>query len=52
MYQCIDCNIEFNEPLQFEEYRGECHGTPAYENFYGCPCCGGGFDEIEQEKEV
>lgn len=47
MYHCIDCDRDFDEPAQYQEYRGECHGTPAYETVYACPICGGDFETKE-----
>ena len=27
---------------------GECHGSPAYEEFSGCPICNGEYEETKQ----
>jgi len=45
MFICEDCGAIFEEPDVWEEYRGECHGSPAYEKMCGCPYCRGGFSE-------
>lgn len=50
VYYCADCDLEFDEPKQWSEYRGEHFGTPAYETMYGCPICGGGFDVINRKE--
>lgn len=52
MYICLDCDVEFEEPAQWQEFRGECHGSPAYETMYGCPYCKGSFDVVEDEDEI
>jgi hypothetical protein len=41
-YKCNGCGHTFEdgEFAKKEEYRGVCHGTPAYENVYCCECCG------------
>lgn len=50
-YRCLDCGLEFETPAHWEEYRGECHGVPAYETVYGCPMCDGDYEEIDEEEE-
>lgn len=42
---CLECGNIFDEPEYWEEYRGECFGTPAYETMHGCPDCGGAYVE-------
>lgn len=46
-YKCLECGEIFEEYeiKKWEEYRGDCHGTPAYETMVGCPHCGGDFEE-------
>ena len=50
-YKCFDCGNEFDDPVSFEEYRGEFWGEPAYEWLSGCPVCRGDYEEIEEESE-
>lgn len=47
MYICIECGNLFEEGEQRREreYMGECHGSPAYEEYAVCPSCGGEYDE-------
>lgn len=49
-FVCYDCGIEFEEPIEWMEYRGECHGSPSYEKTFGCPICQGSFDVKENEE--
>ena len=44
---CDHCDSLFDEDEadSEESYAGECWGTPAYETFSVCPCCGGDYDE-------
>lgn len=44
-YKCLDCGEGFDEPKEWKEYRGECHGMSAYEEMVGCPHCEGDFEE-------
>ena len=46
MYKCYDCGNLFKKGEERTEYRGECHGSPAYETTMGCPLCNGDYDEI------
>ncbi len=39
MYKCERCDWTGNEPGYRMEYRGECHGTPAFERERYCPAC-------------
>ena len=49
-YKCNDCECEFNEPESYEECMGEFWGTPAYETFYCCPCCGSdAYEEVDDK---
>lgn len=47
-YICLKCGNEFDEPAEWEEYRGECFGVPAYEPVEGCPICHGDFMTKEE----
>jgi len=46
MFKCLDCGEVFSEDelLSWSEYRGECHGSPAYEKMCGCPSCKGDYE--------
>ena len=51
--KCCGCDAIL-EPGDFEfkrEYRGECHGTPAYEDVAVCPECGRSDFEDAHEDE-
>lgn len=43
MFICCDCGSSFHEPVQWVEDRGECFGSPAYEQLSGSPCCYGAY---------
>ncbi len=43
MYICLECIKTFDEPKRFEERHGL--DTPPYEVTYGCPYCGGAFQD-------
>ena len=47
MYICNDCGHVFDdgESQTERDYRGECHGSPSYEEYRVCPVCGGNYDE-------
>ena len=49
-FKCLDCGhiFEDGEQATWREYMGECHGSPAYEEFSGCPICKGDFEETKQ----
>ena len=49
-FKCLACGHIFEEGEQatWREYMGECHGSPAYEEFSGCPICKGDFEETKQ----
>ena len=46
-YKCLDCGhiFEDGEQAVWTENQGECHGTPAFEEFSGCPFCKGAYEE-------
>jgi hypothetical protein len=46
MYICKDCGEVFAECDTRSEYRGECFGFPAYEDYACCPYCES--DDIEE----
>lgn len=48
-YYCECCDITFDEPKKFIEKHG--FDTPPYEEFYGCPGCGGGYVEVEEKED-
>jgi hypothetical protein len=48
MYICTQCNHIFEEGEKIEEYRGECFGFPAYEEYYVCPVCGENYEEAAE----
>lgn len=43
MFVCTDCFAIFDEPKKFEEQHGL--DSPPYEITYGCPYCGGNYQE-------
>ena len=49
-YKCLSCGHIFEEGEQatWREYMGECHGSPAYEEFSGCPICNGEYEETKR----
>lgn len=49
MYRCLDCGHVFEEGEQkvYRENVGECHGTPAYQEFSVCPVCGEDYEEVK-----
>ena len=51
-YKCLECGhiFEDGEQATWREYMGECHGSPAYDEFCGCPLCKGDFEETKQCK--
>ena len=48
MFVCYECRETFDEPVCWREYRGECWGTPAYEELSGCPYCHGTYTEAHR----
>ena len=57
-YYCSKCRAFYDESeteaRTEREYRGECHGTPAYEKitYIICPKCGREVDEEVDENDV
>lgn len=51
MYKCERCDWtgESSELGHYTEYRGECHGAPAWETLPCCPECGYDVEDIEEE---
>ena len=49
-FKCLECGNIFEEGEQatWREYMGECHGSPAYEEFSGCPICNGEYEETKR----
>lgn len=49
MFKCCECGhlFEDGEEARWEESRGECWGSPAYEKMSGCPICKGDYEEVE-----
>lgn len=45
LFVCLECRKVFEEPIYWEEDRGECFGFPSYERFSGCPMCHGAYTE-------
>ena len=45
MYICLECGRIFSEPAKWKEDRGEYFGSPAYEEWWGCPNCHGDYAE-------
>lgn len=44
MFICLECGNIFIEPKLYIETHGL--DSPPYENFYGCPKCGGSFNDV------
>ena len=42
-YICLDCGCIFEEPESYTETHGLDY--PPYEEYCGCPSCGGGYTE-------
>lgn len=47
MYKCLDCDYEFQLPMEYLDARGT--DTPPYEEISCCPECGGNYTEIEED---
>ena len=49
MYKCLACGNLFEEGEQktYKENMGECHGSPAYQEFSVCPVCGEDYEEVK-----
>lgn len=45
MLKCTDCGNTFEEPITWQESRGEYWGVPCSETVSGCPCCKGDYEE-------
>lgn len=43
-YVCLECGYLFKEPKRFTERHGL--DSPPYEDWLGCPACGGDFAPI------
>ena len=53
MYYCKECDYVFEEPKKYAEDRtpgGAFEGGSFIEYFEGCPICGGGFVEYDEEE--
>lgn len=48
MYRCEECGHLFEEGEQehISECVGEYWGSPAYQEYDVCPCCGGSYETI------
>ena len=51
MFRCLECDAEFEEPVRFEESRGEYWGVPCSETLWGCPYCHGEYEEIKEDED-
>lgn len=54
MYHCDKCGWhgENDELEHYREYRGECHGYPAWETMSCCPDCGYDVEsDVESDEE-
>ena len=51
MYKCERCDWtgSASELGHYTEYRGECHGAPAWETLPCCPECGYDVENIKEE---
>lgn len=51
MYKCERCDWtgSSSELGHYTEYRGECHGGPAWETLPCCPECGYDVEPVEEE---
>lgn len=49
MYKCVACGhlFEDGEQKTYRENMGECHGSPAYQEFSVCPICGEDYEEVK-----
>ena len=45
-YVCLDCGYVFDKPIVWVEKHGL--DTPPYEQFNGCPKCGGAYTEAHK----
>lgn len=46
MYKCLNCGEEFETPGVVKERMPDYWGSPAYQDFEVCPCCGGDFEKM------
>ena len=51
MYRCSECGCIFNEPVEWNEDRGEHFGRPCYQTMSGCPRCGGNYHHYHEAEE-
>lgn len=51
MFRCLECDAEFEEPVRYEEDRGEFWGRPVTETMWGCPMCHGEYEEIKEDED-
>lgn len=49
MYRCLDCGNKFETPKRYVERHG--FDTPPFEEYHGCPKCGGAFEEFDEYEE-
>ena len=47
MFVCIECGGTFEDPIRWNEDRGEYFGFPSYEEYWGSPCCHGDYTEAK-----
>lgn len=45
-YICMDCGCKFDDPKHYTEKHGLENGP--YEEFDGCPKCGGDYEDIKE----
>lgn len=50
MYKCLECDALFDTPKKYIERHG--FDYPPYEEYYGCPGCGGGFEEVNEDEDL
>jgi hypothetical protein len=48
MYVCVECGEVFSDPIRWKEDRGECFGSPSYEEYLGSPCCYSNYTEAHR----
>lgn len=46
MWICLDCNELFQDPVHYVNTHNL--DTPPYEEYYGCPYCGGTYVEAHE----
>lgn len=47
-FHCLECDKEFDEPVEWYEDRGEFWGVPCSERMSGCPYCRGEYMTVEE----